>query len=142
MLPYRDSRLVRIFLIVFFLALVGYTYFEAQGVLFGPRIALNQTETTVTEPFVFIKGKAERMVKLTMNGAEIPVTESGEFEQGYLLAEGANIIDFEAEDRSGRAARERLVLVFAPPPGSYPSMPHQVGTSTATSSSTASPAGN
>lgn len=112
MLPYRDSRLTKIILVAFFVLVLGYAFFEAQGILFGPSIEVPQEITEVHEELITIKGKAERISSLSMNGKEIQVTESGEFEEPYLLASGLNRIVLDAEDKYGRRTQEVIEIVY------------------------------
>lgn len=140
MLPYRDSRITRVVLIVFFIVLAGYAYFEARGFLFGPRIEVSSEMIEVTDPYVVIQGQAARISKLSMNGKEITVTESGQFQEPYLLAPGLNRILLDAEDKYGRSRQEVIQIVYtAPPESSLPvtlpassSTPPMKATSTAT----------
>ena len=62
MLPYRDSRLTYIALGIFFLIVIGYAYYEARGLLFGPSITVSSNITEVREPFIVIRGRADRIV--------------------------------------------------------------------------------
>lgn len=115
MLPYRDSRFIRIVLVLFFLLLIAYALYEAQGILFGPTIYVPNEMITVNEAFIYISGRAERISELRMNGAPVPVTEAGEFREPYVLIPGSNHILLEARDARNRTAAKRLEIVFAPP---------------------------
>ena len=117
MLPYRDSKLTKIALAVFFLIIAGYAYFEARGMLFGPKINISSSVTEVTEPFIRIQGKADRIATLRMNGREIAVTEEGAFDEPYLLSPGINRIVFEAKDKYGRSRERVLQVVYIASPG-------------------------
>lgn len=137
MLPYRDSRLTQIAIAIFFVIVAGYAYFEARGMLFGPRINVSSAVTEVTDPFVVITGKADRISSLKMNGADIPVTEEGVFEQPYLLAPGLNRIMLVANDKYGRSREKVIQIVYTPPAASpIPSAP--IPETPATTSETAS----
>lgn len=114
MLPYRDSRITTIVIVVFFAVLLGYAYFEARGVLYGPRITVSSETTEVHDPFVVIKGQADRISSLSMNGKSIDVTESGAFEEPYLLSPGLNRITLDAADKYGRKRSQVLQLVYTP----------------------------
>jgi hypothetical protein len=116
MLPYRDSWITRIVLVVFFLLVVGYAYFEAQGILFGPSISVTSSVTTVHDPFVKIEGRADRIASLSMNGKQIAVTESGSFSEPYLLAAGDNRIVLDAKDTYGRTRRKVIEIVYISDP--------------------------
>jgi hypothetical protein len=114
MLPYRDSRITRIALILFFLLVIAYAYYEARGVLYGPTIQVRSEVARVSDPFVAIRGKADRIATLSMNGRDISVTEAGEFNESYLLAPGLNRIVLDATDRYGRASQEIVQIVYTP----------------------------
>lgn len=116
MLPYRDSRITKIALGVFFILVVVYAFFEAQGILFGPSISVLSNVTEVHDPFVTIKGQADRISSLSMNGKEIQVTESGTFEEPYLLAEGLNRVVLEAYDKYDRRTQKVIEVVYTPAP--------------------------
>lgn len=128
MLPYRDSRITKIALIVFFLLIIGYAYFEARGVLYGPRISVPTEVIQSSDPFVAIQGKAERIAELSMNGRPISVTEDGAFNEPYLLAPGLNRIMLDATDRYGRTSQEVVQIVYTP----NPATPRQKETATST----------
>ncbi len=114
MLPYRDSRLTQIALAVFFIVLLGYAYFEARGILFGPRIEITSAVSEVHDPYVMVKGHAERIAALLMNGKAIAVTEDGIFEEPYVLSEGYNRITLDAKDKYGRSTQKTLEIVYTP----------------------------
>ena len=135
MLPYRDSRLTYIALGVFFLIVIGYAYFEARGLLFGPSITVSSSVTEVREPFIMIRGQADRISSLSMNGKTIPVTEDGAFEEPYLLSAGYNRIVLDAVDKYGRSRRQAIEIVYTPSTSSG-----QVPDNTATSSASSTPA--
>jgi len=115
MLPYRESRLTYIVLGFFFIVVIGYAYFEAQGILFGPQITVTSQPTEVDKPFILIRGKAERITSLSMNGKTIVVTENGDFEEPYLLAPGYNRIVLDAEDQYGRTRSKTLEIILSAP---------------------------
>ncbi len=112
MLPYRDSRLTKIALIVFFVAIIAYAFYESRGMLYGPRIHVESSLTTVSDPYVVISGTADRIASLTMNGQPIAVTEDGAFEEPLLLVPGLNRIYLDAKDRYGRESQEIIEIVY------------------------------
>ena len=114
MLPYRDSRLTYIALGIFFVIVLGYAYFEARGLLFGPAITVPSDITEVHDPLIRIAGKAERISSLSMNGKTISVTEEGAFEEEYLLAKGYNRIVLDARDKYGRSRSKVIEIVYTP----------------------------
>lgn len=133
MLPYRDSRLTYIALGVFFLIVIGYAYYEARGLLFGPSITVSSNSTEVHEPFILIKGQADRIASLSMNGKTIPVTEDGAFEEPYLLSPGYNRIVLDASDKYGRSRRQAIEIVYTPPATSEATTSQTTATTSASS---------
>jgi hypothetical protein len=137
MLPYRDSRLTYIALGIFFLIVIGYAYFEARGLIFGPSITMTSQITEVHDPFITVKGQAERISSLSMNGKTIAVTEDGSFAEPYLLAPGYNRIVLDARDKYGRTRSQAIEIVYTPDAAATSSA--QTATTTpATASSTSS----
>ena len=133
MLPYRDSRLTYIALGVFFLIVLGYAYYEARGLLFGPSITVSSSVTEVHEPFILIKGQADRIASLSMNGKTVPVTEDGAFEEPYLLSPGYNRIVLDASDKYGRTRRQAIEIVYTPPATSEATTSQTAATTSASS---------
>jgi len=114
MLPYRDSQITTIAIIAFFLLVAGYAYYEARGILFGPQINISSETTEVHEPFIAIKGQADRITSLSMNGKDIDVTEEGEFNEPYLLSPGLNRITLDATDKYGNHRAQVMQIVYTP----------------------------
>ena len=125
MLPYRESRFTRIVLIVFFLLVLGYAYFEGRGLLFGPTISVDSRVMEVSEPFITIEGTAERIASLRMNGQPIPVTEDGVFSEPYLLAPGYNRITLTASDRYNKSTERVIEIVYTPASSTSPQIAPQ-----------------
>ncbi len=114
MLPYRDSRLIRITLGIFFLIVAAYAYYEARGLLYGPVIDTASEVTVSHDRFIAIRGSAERIAELSMNGKPLAVTEEGMFEEPYLLAEGYNRIVLRARDKYGRTREKIIEVIYEP----------------------------
>ena len=112
MLPYRDSRFTRVILIGFFLIVAGYAYFEGRGLLRGPSIEISGRVMEVSEPFITIEGRAERITSISMKGKDIAVTEEGAFSEPYVLAPGYNRIVLEARDRYGKTTERTIEIVY------------------------------
>ena len=114
MMPYGDSRLTRIILVTFFVLLVGYTFYEIRGLMWGPVIEIENRVLEVSDRFIAIEGFARRIATLSMNGKIIPVTEEGAFSEGYVLTPGYNRVVLEARDRYGNSTERSIELVFTP----------------------------
>ncbi len=116
MRPYRDSRLTYIVLGLFFLVVLGYAYYAAQGILFGPLISVVSEVEETREPFILVQGQADRIASLSMNGRTISVTEAGVFEEPYLLAPGYNRIVLDAVDLYGRKSNQVIEIIYTGTP--------------------------
>jgi uncharacterized protein YfaP (DUF2135 family) len=112
--------MMRVVFALLFLAVAGYAYYETRGLIFGPRIELPTEIVHSADRFFLIKGKAERIASLKMNGAAIAVTEDGSFEEPYILAPGLNRIFFDAEDKYGNTSQEVLQVFYS---GRRPELP-------------------
>lgn len=134
MLPYRDTALTRIVLVIFFVAVVGYAYYEARGILWGPSIQVPETMTTTSDELIIVRGTARHIASLSMNGNPIPVTEDGVFAHQYLLAPGYNRIILDAEDKYGARTQQVIEVMYVPAAGAA-----LAATTTPASSATSSP---
>lgn len=114
MLPYRDSTLTKIALVVFFLLIAGYAYFEARGILFGPTISVAQTVEQVSSPYIELTGTTSHIAALEMNGQSVPVTEAGAFDIPYALSPGYNRIVLDATDKYGHSTEKVIQIVYTP----------------------------
>lgn len=112
MLPYRDSRFAKIILVVFFILLLGYSFYEAQAMLFGPRISIPSDTIVMHDAFTLIRGQAENIAELRLNGDPISVTEEGVFEEPYLLTPGTNRIVLDASDKYGRSTQKSIEIIY------------------------------
>ena len=116
MLPYSDNRLTRIALVAFFLLIIGYAYFEARALLWGPSITVPTNTTIVHERFIHIQGSADHIASISMNGKDIAVTEAGAFDEPYLLSPGYNRIILEAKDKYGNKTSKVVGITYVPNP--------------------------
>jgi hypothetical protein len=114
MLPYRDSVLTKVILVLFFLIILGYAYFEAQGILFGPSIQISQSIEEVSDPYIELTGTTTHISELDMNGQSIPVTEAGAFDIPYALSPGYNRIVLDAKDKYGKSTEKVIQIVYTP----------------------------
>jgi Glucodextranase, domain B len=133
MLPYRDSTLTKIALAVFFLIILGYAYFEARGILYGPEIYVSQTVEQVSSPYVELTGTTTHIATLSMNGQPVPVTEQGVFDIPYALSPGYNRIVLDASDKYGHTTQKIIQIVYTASATSS----EQIATSTASTTQVA-----
>lgn len=93
---------------------LGYGLFEARGIILGPTITVLTPVSEVHDQFVMIKGQAQRISSLSMNGKQIQVTKEGAFAESYLLALGYNRIVLEAKDQYGRSTQRVVEIIHTP----------------------------
>jgi hypothetical protein len=137
MLPYRDSALTKIVLALFFLIILGYAYFEARGILYGPAIYVGQTIEQVSTPYIELTGTTTHIATLAVNGQAVPVTEQGVFDIPYALSPGYNRIVLDATDKYGHSTQKVVQIVYTP----ATSTPIVTATSTAATSTSATSTG-
>lgn len=132
MLPYRDGRITKVILALFFVLVALYAYYEARGLLFGPSIEVSDKTAVSHDRFITVHGKAARIAQLTMNGKPVTVTEDGAFEEPYLLSDGYNRIVLRAQDGYGRTRESVIEVMYEPAansvPGGAPSSPLSTST--------------
>lgn len=114
MLPYRETRFSTAILTLFFICLVGYAYFEARALLYGPSITVPAKQTLVHDPLIVVKGKAENIASLFMNGKQISVAEDGSFQSPYVLYVGYNQILLSAVDKYGTRTEKIIEVQYEP----------------------------
>lgn len=102
--------------VVFFFLVAGYAAYELVGLVRRPKLAIFDLEPgrLVRNELLNIRGRASGLVKLTINGDALTVTQDGDFGVKLLLAPGYNIITLAGADRFGRTIEERLPLVYKP----------------------------
>jgi len=114
-MPYRNSRITRIVISVFFVLVAIYAYFEARNILFGPKITLDTDRVlNVSEQNIIISGNTKNISSISLNGRIIAVTEGGLFEEPISLAAGYNYIVLEAEDKFNRRTKKTLEIAYTP----------------------------
>lgn len=96
------------------LLVVGYSILKVKDLAIGPEIELySPTDGTSTKTdLVNIKGKAERISQIFINGKKVFTDEAGNFNEPYLLASGYNLLEIMAQDKFGRKIEKKVQLVF------------------------------
>lgn len=107
----------RLTLSIFTLAMVAFFIFMSSRVIHflqNPALVIEAPiENAVsTDPVTKIKGKVEKESLLTVNGREVTIDESGNFENEFELIAGVNALEFIAKDKFGKMTKEvRYILV-------------------------------
>lgn len=98
------------------LLIVGYSVLKVKDLALGPAIKLDSpTEgQSLKTDLVIVRGKAERISQIFINGRKIFTDEEGNFREQYLLASGYNLLEIMAQDKFGRKVEKKLQLTFNP----------------------------
>jgi len=110
----KTKTTLRYSLIAFIaLIIIGYSYLKLKDYISGPDITLvwPPNGASLATPLVTIKGKAERITQIYLNGRKIFTDEKGNFSEPVLMAKGYNVFEVKAEDKFGRKAIEKLEVV-------------------------------
>lgn len=112
----KDCRLLikPIVIIAVIILVVGYSTLKLKNLAVGPVIDLyspSEGASTKTD-LVNVKGKAERISQIYLNGRKIFTDEAGNFNEQYLLASGYNLLEVSAQDKFGRKVEKKVQLVF------------------------------
>jgi hypothetical protein len=99
---------------IIILLILGYTGYEAQKVVFGPRIEVESPTSgiSVSDSLIEIKGNVKNTRDLFLNDRKIFIDENGNFEEKLLLSYGYNIIFIKAIDKFEREKSESIEIVY------------------------------
>lgn len=101
---------------IIFLVLItlGYTAYEIQKVIFGPKITIlspNDGSLASTSEIQII-GTTKNIQDISMNDRKIFIDEQGNFKEELLLSYGYNIITLKANDKFGRDTEKKLEIIY------------------------------
>jgi len=101
-------------IIAFVLLMVGYTAYEIQKVVFGPRITILSPENgfLATSSAIEIIGTAKNIQDISLDDNKIFTDEQGNFKEELLLSYGYNIITLKANDKFGRGTEKKLEIIY------------------------------
>lgn len=96
--------------LVLYLGTNVYQMFNAPNI----RINFPATETLVWKnPSITLRGIAESINTLTINGVEVYVSKDGKFEKSYSLQPGLNTLEFVAKKFLGRETKILRQVIYA-----------------------------
>ena len=107
--------------IVFFLAIAGYSFYQAADYRQGASISIDSPQDgfVTDRQMIEITGSAERVAYLSLNGRQIYTDRSGNFSEQLLLADGYNIITIAAEDDFNRHSEKQITVILEDAPEYY-----------------------
>jgi hypothetical protein len=116
MSKYNTAKIIKnsIYLILIII-LISYAIFNSRIFIAGPKIIIENPEngSLLNEsPLINITGKAENIAFIELNGRQINVDESSNFDEAVLLYPGYNIITINARDKFEREIEEKLEIVY------------------------------
>ena len=97
----------------FVLLFAGYLIWQIRGIVEPPRLSVYSPLEghVVSQPTTVVQGETEKESRLTVNGQEIMVSESGRFETKIDLSNGVNTIVIEATKKHGKTTSVTRHLV-------------------------------
>ncbi len=111
------SHLLKYVFVILFILILGYAYFEARNVLYGPEIKLDFNNTlTVHDQKINIAGTVRNVAKLTIEGKEAMIDENNMFSRTILLTKGLNHLTLEAQDKFGKTKKQEINVIYTPKP--------------------------
>ena len=96
------------------LAVGGYFFYEARGVLFAPRLEIFEPMdgAVINSSRLHIAGRTEPMLKVWIGGREAQADEKGIFEDNIPVWPGLNEIALKVRDKFGNETRKVLRVVM------------------------------
>ena len=103
-----------ILLLIAFLLILFYAYYQTKGYLKGPILELTEPAdgATLFQSAVTVKGFAKNIAYLSLNGRQIFTDPTGQFSEKILLNEGFNLVEITTKDKYERKNKKKLRLVY------------------------------
>ena len=97
---------------LFFIFIIFYAFFTSRDLIFGVKITnVNIVDgAKMTESTLEIKGNAKNAINLTLNGREISIDKTGNFNETIILLSGYNVINIKARDKFGNIDEKNFRL--------------------------------
>ncbi len=99
---------------VILLFFLGYTVYEMQRIVFGPKIEIisPQNGSLISNSLTEVLGIAKNIKEIYMNDRKIFVDEQGNFKEEMLLSYGYNVIAIKASDKFGRSTEKIIEVIY------------------------------
>lgn len=94
--------------------ILTYSGFKFKDLISGPDIVLYSPSdgSSLNNELINIKGRADRITQIYLNGRKIFTDQDGNFEEPLLLSSGYNAFELKAEDKFGREIVRKLQVVY------------------------------
>ena len=101
---------------LFFLIIIVFAFFRSKDLIFGVKIKnVNISDgVTVAEGVMEIKGNAKNGTLVTLNGREISIDETGNFNETIALLSGYNIVEIKAKDKFDYIDEKNYKIIYSP----------------------------
>jgi hypothetical protein len=112
---HATKKLLKIICVSLLLLFIfGYTGYEIQKIVFGPKIDVTSpiNGSTVTNSFTEIVGTAKNINNISLNDRKIFVDEQGNFKENVLLSYGYNSLKINATDKFGRNTEKVIEVIY------------------------------
>jgi len=112
---HKTRKTLKIVIISFFaLFIFGYSFYEVQKVVFGPKIIVSNpiNGEIVSESLIKITGQSKNIQDISLNDKKIFIDEKGNFNEEMLLSYGYNILTLRANDKFGRKTDKILEIIY------------------------------
>ena len=103
----------QIIFLIFIIIVIGYFFYEAEGVIFAPRLDIYEPQNFSTLKSVNsnISGKSDPNIKVWVNGREFIADDKGLFRGSISLDLGYNELGIKVKNRFGKETRKVLQVV-------------------------------
>ena len=111
----RAKRILQIFIIALsILIIVAYSYLKMKDLVFGTQITVFSPKDgeSVLDELITVKGTANHLSTLLLNGRAITTDLEGNFEEQLLVGEGYTILEISAVDTFGRHIEKRVNISY------------------------------
>ena len=96
------------------LCLFGYTGYEIQKIVFGPKIEVlfPKNGSLVSNSMTEVSGIAKNIKDISLNDRKIFIDEQGNFKENLLLSYGYNVITIKASDKFGKNTEKIIEVIY------------------------------
>lgn len=112
---YETKKNIRMIVVALLaLLVVGYTLYEVQRIVMGPKIIIDSPKNgiTVSTSTLEISGTTKNINDISLDDRKIFVDEKGDFDETLLLSPGYNVIDMKASDKFGKMTEKILEVIY------------------------------
>jgi len=104
---------------IFFLLIVAYGLWGSHNLIFGIKIknvnidnAPAAEEMKIEKAVIEVTGNAKNAINLVLNGREISINQTGDFNETIALLPGYNIVEIKAKDKFGYIDKRDYQLTY------------------------------